>query len=152
MPYYREISIGEVPAEHPVALFHSAWSGLKPPSGPAAWSEFSPMSVPEILPWLLVLEKQADQRYFYRVCGTGCEQIFGVPYQGKYLGDGLPKDAYRKRLQEFAQVEKSETPLFSAATLPIKDKDHREVFRGVFGFARNSEAVDQLVVVIAPQR
>lgn len=152
MPHFKHIEPRSIAAEHPVAQFYANWCGMDRQGGLIPWSAFSPMQMPSILPWMLLLEKQAEEKYYYRVCGSSCEQLFGQSYQGKYLGDGLPGDAARIRLREFKQVEESGEPLFSEANLPISGKEFIEVYRGTFGFSQAGKLVDRILVVIAPKQ
>lgn len=152
MPHFKHINPSSIAAEHPVAQFYANWRELDRQGEFVPWSAFSPMQMPRILPWMLLLEKQAEQKYYYRVCGSSCELLFGQSYQGKYLGDGMPADATRIRMQEFQQVEESGKPLFSEANLPISGKEFIEVYRGTFGFSQAGEFVDRILVVIAPQK
>lgn len=152
MPHFKHIEPSSIAAEHPVAQFYANWCEMDRLGELTPWSVFSPMQMPRILPWMLLLEKQAEEKYYYRVCGSSCEQLFGQSYQGKYLGDGLPDDAARIRLREFKQVEDSGQPLFSEANLPISGKEFIEVYRGTFGFSQAGEFVDRILVVIAPKQ
>ncbi len=151
MPHFKHIQPSQVAPGHPVDQFNLKWVEMSQQSEPVPWSAFSPMSVPKILPWMLLLEKHAAAKYYYRVCGSSCEQLFGQSYHGKYLGDGMPDEATRIRLKEFEQVEASGKPLFSEANLPISGKEFIEVYRGAFGFSHSGDSIDRILVVIAPK-
>lgn len=150
MPYFKHIEPTEIPDTHPVGRFYGYWQALDKKDGLAFWTDVRASEIAEVMPWMMLLEKVGDQ-YFYRVCGSQCERIFGMTYQGMVFGEGLPKEAVEIRRREFHKVEENGQPLFSANTLPIPDKEYREVYRGVFGFANKSPVCNWLAVVIAPQ-
>ncbi len=150
MAYFEHIDLKSIASHHPVARFANLWHRLAEEAQPVVWSRFSPMSVPALLPWTLLLEKQDDGRYFYRVCGSSCEQLFGLSYEGQFFGFGMPQDAVETRLKEFRRVEDTGEPLFSSSTVPIENREHLEVHRGVFGFSKGGDHIDQIIAVIAP--
>ncbi|MCK0068628.1 hypothetical protein [Kordiimonas laminariae] len=150
VPYFKHIPPEEIPSEHPVSLFRAFWESKLASGRLVKWADFSPMSIAEVLPWVLMLEKQPDGRFFYEISGSGCEMLFGVKYEGKFLGDDLPPEATEQRLEEFRIIERGEGPLFSQNTLPIADKQFKEVYRGVFGFQDDDGLLNKIIVVIAP--
>lgn len=150
MPYFKHIEPTDIPDTHPVGRFYSYWQGLDKQEGLASWPDVKASQVAAIMPWMMLLEK-TEAQYLYRVCGSQCERIFGMTYQGKVFGEGLSAEAVEIRQKEFIRVEESGFPLFSANTLPIPDKEYREVYRGVFGFANKADQCNWLAVVIAPQ-
>lgn len=149
-PYFKHIVAEEIPSDHPVSRFRLFWESKLVSGSLVNWSDFSPMGVAEVLPWVLMLEKQADGRYYYKLSGSGCETLFGVKYEGKFLGDDLPPEATAQRVKEFSVVEEGNGPLFSMNTLPIADKQFKEVYRGVFGFQDDAGSLNKIIVVIAP--
>lgn len=151
MSYFEHIDINEIPSEHPVAVFHDIWRSLEKEHSPVQWSGVRPVDAAAALPWLLLLEPQDDGRYYYRICGTGCEALFGRPHQGKFFGEDIPESARQTRYQEFSQIEGGCEPMFSEATLPMPDKDTREIYRGVFGFSSDGKEIDRIGVVVAPK-
>lgn len=151
MRYFMNVAIDVIPDTHPVSVFNTLWQSVVGDGVAAPWSAFRPQEIADILPWLLLLERQGDGRYYYRVCGTACENLFGMTYQGKFFGDDLPPSAVRKRREEFDRIEAGEGPVFSATTLPIPTKEDKEIYRGVFGFSSDGEEVDRIGVVIAPK-
>lgn len=151
MSYFNHIAIDQIPLEHPVAQFNAMWEKLATAEKPVRWSLVTPEEVAPMLPWLLLLELQSDGRYYYRICGTRCETFFGLSYQGKYFGDDLPPEAVEQRRQEFEAVVRNGNPIFSETTLPIPEKEDREIYRGVFGFSSDGQIIDKLSVIIAPK-
>ncbi|MEX0300506.1 MAG: hypothetical protein AB3N28_15640 [Kordiimonas sp.] len=151
MSYFLNIEVEEIPEIHPVRLFHKVWQSNVGSGYPVPWSSYKPQEIADVIPWLLLLERQEDDTYLYKVCGTSCESLFGMTYQGKTFGEDLPVEAVRQRRQEFDWIETGGKPIFSATTLPIPERDYREVFRGVFGFSSDGESIDKIGVVIAPK-
>lgn len=150
---YRPIQPLEVPALHPVAQIRDVWSTLADAGGVAPWRRFDPFDHPQVLPWVMLLRQEdpADpDRLRYAVCGDGCRQTFGFSYQGKRFGEGLPDEAVTSRLAEFAAIRAGRGPIYSYTPLPLADRDFIEVYRGVFGFRSEGEAVDRYLIVLAP--
>ncbi len=150
MQYFKHIKPAIIPSDHPVGKFKQLWDDMSGGEALVPWAKFAPMDVPDILPWILLLEKQTDYKYYYRLCGSECDKMFGETFQGKYLGDGMSVGAADKRFAEFISVERGNGPLFSQNTLPIQDKKYREVYRGVFGFKDEDNQLNKIIVVIAP--
>lgn len=151
MRYFDHIDIQKIPHEHPVAVFNNLFHTLEAEHRPVPWSAVKPEAAATAIPWLLLLEPQQDGRYYYRICGTGCEMLFGRPHAGGFFGEDIPKAAIDKRLEEFSVVQAGGGPLLSETTLPMEGKESREIYRGVFGFSSGGECVDKIGVVIAPK-
>lgn len=151
----RAVDLSEIPAAHPVVVFHRFWSKAAAAEAWAPWSAFDPAEHPAILPWVLLLRREpaADESaapaWRYTVCGTGCTGLFGFSYQGKLFGEDLPPDAAAERMVEFERAIGGDGAQFSATRLPIPGKDFVKVFRGVFPFAAGPAGVDRLFVVLA---
>lgn len=152
MRYFDHIDIGKIPTEHPVAVFNSLWTELELEHKPVPWNAVKPEAAATAIPWLLLLEPRPDGRYYYRICGTGCEMLFGRPHEGGFFGEDMPQDAINKRLEEFDVVQSGGGPLLSETTLPMEGKENREIYRGVFGFTSDGETVDKIGVVVAPKK
>lgn len=63
----------------------------------------------------------------------------------------LEKNNSPVRWGEVKPVEDGGDPVFSETTLPMPDKDTKEVYRGVFGFSSDGLSVDRIGVVVAPK-
>lgn len=152
MGYFEHIDAKDIPSDHPVSVFNSIWKELEQKGAPVAWNDVRPKEAAAALPWLLLLEPRDDGRYYYRICGTGCEMLFGRPHQGKFFGEDIPESARQTRYQEFDRILSGSEPMFSEATLPMPDKDTKEIYRGVFGFSSDGGEIDKIGVVVAPKQ
>lgn len=152
---FREIPLSEIPSRHPVAVFHRFWSSAAKDAAVAPWSAFDATDHPAVLPWILLLRREADastpeqEIWRYAVCGTGCTELFGFSYQGKVFGEDLPPEAVAQRMTEFQRARAGGGPQFSHTRLPIPDRSFLPVFRGVFPFSGEDGSVDRLLVILA---
>lgn len=151
MRYFEHIDATVIPDDHPVSVFYSSWLEVEQEQQHVSWHHMNPKHIAEALPWLLLLEANGTGRYKYVICGTGCEDLFGFSYQGKFFGESLPVDAVEQRQKEFDIIESGGGPLFSVTTIPIPEKDNKEIYRGVFGFASDVGKIDKIGVVLAPR-
>lgn len=149
------VGLAELPATHPVGVFHSFWRDVADESGEVApWASFDPADHPKILPWILLLKHEGhseagDPIWRYGVCGTGCIELFGFSHQGKVFGEGLAPDATAQRRAEFDRVSKGSGPLFSQSELPIPGRESIRICRGVFPFSSDGQSVDRIMVILA---
>lgn len=147
---YSLVKLDDIPFEHPVRQFHNYWQANRGPSGCLERPDFDPLAVHKIMPFIMILQATPTDdglTFHYRLCGTGCVDLFGIDYTGKTLGDDLPPEATETRREEFATVMAAKQPVFSATELPIEDRDFISVYRGVFPVSSSSDAVDQIFVV-----
>lgn len=148
---YRTIADDAVPPACAVGRFHDLWQSLRPDDGVPSRRDFAPSDVPQLAPWLMILDLLPDCGYRYRLCGTGCASLFGIDYTGMLLGDRLPPDAAEIRRREFERVLHECQPLLSQTRVPLPGREFIAIFRGVFPFARHPEGVpDQVVVAVSP--
>lgn len=152
MPYCQ-LSAINIPESHPVALFGRYWNSRKQETGALPLrSDFGPSSIPDLVPWLLLLEPlRLDGRteFRYRLAGTGCREIFGVDYTGKLLGEALTTDGAEIRRNEFLQVMASGEPIYSWTEVPIQGRDFIHIYRGVFPVTTAGGEADRIFVVAA---
>ena len=155
---YLEITLEQVPDDHPVAVFADYWAGRKDPSETLPRrTNIKPSEIIPVIPWLLILEKAEDYpepepQFRYRLAGTGCTELFGVDYTNKLLGDHLTADARNIRLREFRRALTSCQPIFSLTPLPVPDREFITAYRGVFPVSSNGSAMDQIFCVIASEQ
>lgn len=151
---YSEISLSDIPDLHPVTLFSKFWLENKGSGCAPLRSSIEPTRIPVILPWMLLLEVIEDdgsRQYRYRLCGTGCRDIFGIDYTGKILGEDLTAEGASARIREFNTVVESGRPIFSSSNLPITEREFTMVFRGTFPVSLTGEKIDQVFVIIAKE-
>ncbi len=144
------IDISVVNGKHPISAFNTYWLGLRKGDEAPPWSRFDAIDCPAVLPWILLLKPDDEGGLFYAISGTGCDRVFGLTYQGLKFGEGMPESAVRDRQAEFDRTVEERSPLFSRVQLPVKDKEHVAVFRGVFPFLSKDSDLEAIVVVIAP--
>lgn len=152
----REISLTEVPAVHPAAAFHRFWHQAAEGRRWAPWGCFDATEHPGVLPWVLLLKREATEtgggsvQWRYAVCGTGCTELFGFSYQERLFGEGMPAAAVAEREAEFRRVTEGSGPLFSLCDLPIPKREFVHVLRGLFPFCSNGDGdIDRLFIVVA---
>lgn len=154
MPY-KKISVLDLPAAHPVAVFAAFWTLAAHGRAALPWSVFDPAEHKDVLPWVLLLKREPEadpalaQSWSYAICGTGCTELFGQSYQDKVLGESLSPLALAERQSEIAQVMAGSGPLFSHTPLPCEGREFLRVFRGVFAFAEDDGVIDRLFCVVA---
>ncbi len=152
---YRQISLQDVPAAHPVSAFSEFWRSAAAGASLVPWSAFDPVEHARILPWILLLKRDGgadpavSQSWRYAVCGSGCIRLFGRNSQGKTFGDGLPPDALAERQAEIDQLVAGSGPLYSHTHVPIEGRDFVQVIRGAFPFTANGPVTDCVLFVIA---
>ncbi|MGF1628586.1 MAG: hypothetical protein ACFCUT_03880 [Kiloniellaceae bacterium] len=151
----REIPLTDLPAGHPAAVFFHFWKQAARGQAWAPWSRFDAVDHPSILPWVLLLKLEpadagaGDLQWRYAVCGTGCTELFGFSFQGKFFGEGMSSEAAAERLAEFQRVVEGEGPLFFDSHLPIPTREFVRVLRGIFPFSTGEGGIDRLFVVVA---
>lgn len=151
---YSEISLSDIPDFHPVALFSKFWLENKGSGCAPLRSSIEPTRIPAILRWMLLLEVIEDdglRQYRYRLCGTGCRDLFGIDYTGKTLGEDLTAEGVSTRTREFNTVVDSGHAIFTSSNLPIREREFVKVFRGTFPVSLTGEKVDQVFVIIAKE-
>ncbi len=144
------ILLDEIPTDHPVALFARFWIAAAGDRPAPEWSVFNPIEHPKILPWILLMKPEPGGVLRYTLCGTGCSALFGLSYEGKVFGEGLPAEAVEIRKREFARAEAGEAPVFSKGNLPIQHREYIDIFRGVFPFLAADATLQRMMVVISP--
>lgn len=152
---YREITSAEIPSLHPVVQFSEFWLDRNSNGKVPLRSDIEPTRIPAILPWLMLLEAVETDgaiQFRYRLTGTGCREIFGIDYTGKILGEGLTQKGAEIRRREFLGVIDTGRPVYSWSELPIAERDFVTVYRGVFPVSLGGERIDQIFLVIAPER
>jgi len=146
---YKRVVLADLPKEHPVSVFADYWMSKSGGEKPMQRYLFSPADLPQVIPWLMILERFGDSGYRYRLCGTGCVDLFGIDYTNCELGDHLPEESAETRRQEFTEVWREAKPVYSHTRVPIPGREFLKIFRGVFPVATPEGQPDQVFVVIA---
>lgn len=151
----KQISVLDLPKAHPVAVFAAFWTLAANGRTALPWSVFDPAEHKDVLPWVLLLKRDAAadpalaRSWCYAICGTGCTELFGQTYQDKVFGENLSTQAVAERQAEIAQMMAGSGPLFSHTPLPCEGREFVRVFRGVFAFTDDNGGIDRLLFVVA---
>lgn len=71
------------------------WSALRTDLGRLPRrSEIDPLDLPsDVLPGMIIIERDADHRFWCRLAGTRMREIYGFEVTGKYLDEVMPAGA-----------------------------------------------------------
>ena len=144
------ISLTDIPEMHPVYQFESEWKRCFGDSDIALWERFDPISVPKLLPWMLLLRADGDGDFTYVICGERCTDMFGFSYQGKRLGEGLHPDTVAERLAVIRKVTSQKIPILTRTQAPVEGREFIWLYRGVFPFFEADGAISRICLVLAP--
>ncbi len=147
---FESVSKDDIPENHPILVFDAFWRAAASGNKAACWAGFKPMEMTSVLPWLLVLDRLSEDQYIYRLCGTGCDDIFNRNLTGSMFGEHVDKNWAKRSLNEFAAVMSGGGPSYASGGLPIENRGHIQIFRGLYGFASGSDQIDKLVAIVAP--
>ncbi len=147
---FESISKEEIPENHPVLRFDVFWRAATKDNKSVSWKDLSPMKMAPVLPWILVLDCLPDNDYMFRVSGTGCDMIFDRKLTGNKFSEHVEKSWAKSRYEDLLAVKSGAGPLYAKGNLPVKDRDHVKIFRGLYGFTSDGTEIDRLVVVVAP--
>lgn len=150
MDRFKSISSFDVPKGHPISVFDQFWTEQVRISAPVPWSSFSPMMMPSVLPWILLLDHLPNGDFQYRLCGTGCEQLLGVNLTGHKFGENVNKKWAHKSREEFDAIMAGKGPFYSKGKLPVIDRDYIEMRRAVYGFSSDGLNIDRIMAIVAP--
>jgi hypothetical protein len=75
-----------------LAGLYDYWMGLRTSLGRLPRrSEIDPLDLPtDVLPGMIILERDADQRFWCRLAGTKMREIYGFEVTGMYLDQVMP--------------------------------------------------------------
>ncbi len=149
---YREISLADVPAQHPVALFGEYWESRRRNKPIPLRTDFRPCNLAQLLPWILILDVvdiDDMQQFRYRLTGTGCRDLLGVDYTGKLLGESLTAQGAEIRRLESLRAVVSGEPIYIWTALPVPGREFLKAYRGVFPLSVSGDKIDQIFVVYA---
>ena len=82
------------------------WVGLRESLGRLPRrSEIDPLDLPsDVLPGMIIIERDAEHRFWCRLAGTRMREIYGFEVTGKYLDDVIPTGAvaFRRKIYQMA--------------------------------------------------
>lgn len=154
---FQCITLEDVPAGHPIEVFYRHWRKFLVPGRVITRAQFNPFDFTCVIPWIVILEKclrEGRAAYRYRLCGSGCVELFQHDATGGYFGDHLPESYKQERMDEFREAEETLSPILSHHELAMAGREHVVVLRGIFPVASHEGRVDQIfgIFAVAEQR
>ncbi|MFC7047698.1 PAS domain-containing protein [Emcibacter nanhaiensis] len=140
-----------MPADHPVRLFADHWRKLRGDRPIPARQDFSPINVPVLLPYLVVLElTETDDGpdLHTRLEGEYMISLTGRSNMGASARHVMEEDGYFARLQEAREtLGNGEAQFAEIEALDHKNKTHK-LLRGVFPFVLDGDRKGQIFIVV----
>lgn len=147
-----EIAFDEINERHPVRRFGEVWHSSLNENGIFDRSCFNPALYPSIIPWIVILEamdREGEEDYLCRLCGTGFTSLVGRELTGQYLGTVVETEVGPAMKRELYQTIHFRMPRYIKTNLPIEDRDFITVHRGTFPVSSDGVNIDQVFAVIA---
>ncbi|MFC7047699.1 PAS domain-containing protein [Emcibacter nanhaiensis] len=149
---YEGIELDDLPPVHPVKLFADYWAGLKGDQ-PVPWRrKFSPLDVPSLLPYLVVLElvdTERGQDLRPRLEGEYLVALAGKGNIGNFLKDVLEPGQYELCFREVHQIMETSQPIFSKIEATDFEGGEHLLLRGMFPFCLADGEIRQFFIVLA---
>ena len=155
----------QVPALHPVGLFHKHWKEECERSGVFLRKSLNPARFPKLLPWVVMVEKEPiapgetrqqtylndrDYRFRYRLCGTEYGNIIGRDVTGMPVGRLQPeKDA----IATYESIEiciANNKPYVGKTKVPLEGRSFIKIIRSIFPMSTNGKEIDLTLSIVAP--
>ncbi|WP_343564279.1 hypothetical protein [Kiloniella sp. b19] len=148
------IDVTGIPADHPVHLFQDSYSNLLCKNG-TGWSEFDPLMVPRVLPYISVIECAGSSVRDYRqiLMGEMIKLLCGGNKTGLKLSEAFAPEALEQTIKAISTAIKDHTPIYSKTSPPYAGREHVLAYRGFFPFLGAADGshpeVSHIVLVAA---
>lgn len=131
---------------------HDCWQGLRRGGDLPRRSDFDPVTVPDLLPdlYLIDIEPMADgiRRYRYRLVGTGNVERFGRDNTGLWLDEAVEEPHLSGFLEIYNRVADSAEPVCEALTAVHTQRIYLEYQRLLLPLASDGKTPDMLLGLI----
>jgi hypothetical protein len=112
-----------------LARLYAYWCSKRPSAG--AWPSreaIDPLDIPQLLPYLMLVEIHGPDRFFFRLVGTNVAR--GIDPTGTYLADGAPGGPYRDHiLAVFGEMPRRGQPVYTISLYDDPEHDQRRTHR-----------------------
>ena len=128
----------------------SHWIAIHPGDRIPARAEFDPLSVPRVLPSLVLTDVERDPyRFRVRVMGTAVVEAMGEDFTGRYLDEVWPNADEQLLVRHRVEVVESGLPNYRYGVSPTSFRlDFAALERVFLPFAANGEDVDVILSAI----
>ncbi|WP_262695661.1 PAS domain-containing protein [Kordiimonas aquimaris] len=138
---------------HPVIQFGKYWREISSDGLLVDRKAFNPMRIPQLLPWIVIIEAidSAYGGYRYRLVGSGVTSMAGFNLTGQDFGSWL--DMHTKRVQELALLYAFEEkgPSYLKGSLSDNYGDSIPVIIGLFPSFSQDKHNRQMICLVAPE-
>lgn len=142
-----------IASTHPVVQFGKYWNEISADGLLVDRKAFNPMRVPQLLPWIVIIEAidSAYGGYRYRLVGSAVTKMAGFNLTGQNFGSWL--DTHTKRVQELALLYAFEEkgPSYLTGSLNDNFDDNIPVVIGLFPSIDRDKNTKQMICMIAPE-
>lgn len=128
----------------------SHWIAIHPGDRIPARADFDPLSVPRVLPSLVLTDVERDPyRFRVRVMGTAVVEAMGEDFTGRYLDEVWPNADEQLLVRHRVEVVESGLPNYRYGVSPTSFRlDFAALERVFLPFAANGEDVDVILSAI----
>lgn len=126
------------------------WRGAHPPGGGLPGRQhIDPTAIPELLPWLWMLDVERDPlRFRYRLVGTEQVSAMAADLTGRYLDEAHPRFLTLLTYPDYvAAAERSEVRYYRGPPVFHINKDYVLIERLLLPLATDGSEVDKLLAI-----
>jgi hypothetical protein len=138
---------------HLLEGLNAYWWSIKPAEGLPGRQHFDPLDVPELLPWLYLLDAvpQADgtRRFRFRLIGTGVVHVFEREYSRRWLDEVYDAKAAAEVAAGLEVVIAAACPVAGDLRIPLSEGGMLRFKRLICPLAGDGVNVDMLVGIQA---
>ncbi|KKJ78376.1 hypothetical protein WH95_03535 [Kiloniella litopenaei] len=156
---YQVLDLNEIPENSPVSHMASYYADLPKLeveqdllSPLPQWSDFNPLDVHKILPWTMVIQRDAanPSGHIIKLEGEKIIEASGVNSMGQSLSEAFSPEMAEIKWQEMEDVAQQRSVSYTQSPVPRADRAFIDLYRGCFPFCDSQGAVCRLVVIVAP--
>lgn len=138
------------PCDQRIAALHRYWRSLWPAGGGLPGRKhFNPAAVPDLLPWIWMLDVHRDPlRFKYRLLGTGQVAIIGRDRTGAWIDEQVPNFFDAPAFRHYAAVAEQGLVCYRRG-FPVVHvpKDFMLIERVFLPFAKDGRTVDIILAL-----
>tara|TARA_B100001939_G_scaffold315415_2_gene300573 strand:+ start:27633 stop:28172 length:540 start_codon:yes stop_codon:yes gene_type:complete len=150
----EDVPLERLREDHPVRYFAEYWQERRGTEKAPRRALFSPAHMPQLLPFLVVLEyveRGQGPDFLARLEGEYVVSISRMNSMGRYLSDFMSPAQFDQRCAEFLRLKNRPSPIIQKVSFHNEFEDRLGGYRGVFPFLVEDGQVGQLFIVVAAE-